>query len=114
MKQITLGLAAAWVAGGMAMGLAEEAQPDPSRDPATLVQDGRALYALHCSHCHGFNMVNPGTVAYDLRRFPGDQKPRFVESVTHGKNNRMPPWGDVLTPGQIDELWAYIRTGGKS
>lgn len=58
-------------------------------------------------------MVTPGTVAFDLRRFPHDQKPRFVDSVTHGKNKAMPPWGDVLTPEQIDELWAYVGTGGK-
>ena len=58
-------------------------------------------------------MVTPGTVAFDLRTFPHDAKSRFVDSVTHGKNNRMPPWGDVLTPQQIDEIWAYVRTGGK-
>ena len=81
---------------------------------AHTVAEGRALYAHHCSHCHGFNMVNPGTVAFDLRRFPPDDKARFVNSVTQGKNNRMPPWGDVLSPEEIDELWAYIRTGGKS
>jgi mono/diheme cytochrome c family protein len=90
------------------------ASPPADRDPAAQIEDGRALYALHCSHCHGFNMVTPGTVAFDLRQFPHDQKPRFVDSVTHGKNNRMPPWGDVLTPQQIDEIWAYVRTGGKS
>jgi mono/diheme cytochrome c family protein len=78
------------------------------------VEQGRVLYAQHCSHCHGFNMVNPGTVAFDLRRFPPDDKARFVNSVTQGKNNRMPPWGDVLSQQEIDELWAYIRTGGKS
>ena len=51
-----------------------------SRDhtDAHTVAEGRALYAHHCSHCHGFNMVNPGTVAYDLRQFPHDQKSRFV------------------------------------
>jgi cytochrome c55X len=83
-------------------------------DDQSDVEQGKALYALHCSHCHGFNMVNPGTVAFDLRRFPPDDKPRFVNSVTNGKNNRMPPWGDVLTAQEIEELWAYIRTGGKS
>jgi mono/diheme cytochrome c family protein len=97
-------LVAGWPA---AAGAADQSAIDP-------VEQGRTLYALHCSHCHGFNMVNPGTVAFDLRRFPQDDKARFVNSVTQGKNNRMPPWGDVLSPEQIDELWAYIRTGGKS
>lgn len=82
-------------------------QPD-----AKLVAEGKALYTHHCAHCHGFNMVNPGTVAYDLRQFPHDQKSRFVNSVTNGKNNRMPRWADLLSPEQIDLLWAYVETGG--
>ncbi len=79
---------------------------------AKLVAEGKALYTHHCAHCHGFNMVNPGTVAYDLRQFPHDQKSRFVNSVTNGKNNRMPRWADLLSLEQIDQLWAYVETGG--
>jgi mono/diheme cytochrome c family protein len=81
---------------------------------AEQVQRGTALYVQHCSHCHGFGMVNAGNVVPDLREFPKDNKQRFVDTVAHGKNNRMPPWGDVLSPEEIDELWAYIRTSGKS
>ncbi len=58
-------------------------------------------------------MVNAGNVVPDLREFPRDNKQRFVDTVTRGKNNRMPPWGDVLSSAEIDELWAYVRTGGK-
>jgi mono/diheme cytochrome c family protein len=74
---------------------------------------GKVLYGTNCVHCHGINMVTPGTVAFDLREFPHDDKARFVNSVTHGKNNRMPPWGDILKPEDIDNLWAYVLTGGK-
>jgi mono/diheme cytochrome c family protein len=73
---------------------------------------GKALYAHHCSHCHGFNMVNAGSIAYDLRQFPHNDKPRFVRSVTEGKNGRMPQWGDLLKSEEIDEIWAYVLTGG--
>jgi outer membrane biosynthesis protein TonB len=45
--------------------------------------------------------------AFNLRAFPRDQKARFVESVTNGKNS-MPPWGGLLSPGEIDALWAYL------
>jgi mono/diheme cytochrome c family protein len=83
------------------------------RGDAEQAQKGKALYAEHCSHCHGFNMVTAGTVAFDLRQFPHNDKTRFVTSVTDGKNNRMPAWGDVLKPEEIDELWAYVLTGGK-
>jgi mono/diheme cytochrome c family protein len=88
------------------------AVPSSGHGDAQLVAEGRALYAHHCSHCHGFNMVNPGTVSYDLRQFPHDQKSRFVSSVTNGKNGRMPQWGDVLSREEIDKLWAYVETGG--
>lgn len=96
---------------------AEEAEhvAAQSGDPvdAQMAAEGKGLYVHHCSHCHGFNMVSPGTAAYDLRQFPHDQKARFVHSVTTGKNGRMPSWGDLLTPGEIEELWAYVMTGGK-
>jgi mono/diheme cytochrome c family protein len=82
-------------------------QPDPE-----MAVKGKALYMHHCSHCHGFNMVNPGTVAFDLRQFPHNDKGRFVRSVTQGKNGRMPQWGDLLKPQEIDEIWAYVLTGG--
>ena len=80
---------------------------------AAMADRGRALYAHHCSHCHGFNMVNPGTISFDLRQFPHDDKARFVNSVTKGKNGRMPPWGSVLSAQEIDQIWAYVLTGGK-
>ena len=78
------------------------------------IERGKQLYADHCSHCHGFNMVTAGDVTYDLRQFPHDQPQRFLYSVVNGKNDRMPPWGDVLTLEQIGDIWAYVRTGGKA
>jgi mono/diheme cytochrome c family protein len=77
------------------------------------VRSGKALYAEHCSHCHGFGMVNAGNVVPDLRELPPDAEERFVDTVAHGRNNRMPPWGDVLSPTEIEALWAYVRTKGK-
>jgi mono/diheme cytochrome c family protein len=77
------------------------------------VGQGQALYVRHCSRCHGTNMITPGNVAYDLRQFPHDAKARFVQSVMQGKNGRMPPWSDLLSAGDVDELWAYVKTGGK-
>jgi mono/diheme cytochrome c family protein len=83
--------------------------PDPH-----MVEKGKALYYRHCVHCHGINMINPGTISFDLRQFPRDDKARFVNSVSRGKNDRMPPWGDILSAEQIDALWTYVRTGGQS
>ena len=87
--------------------LADDVAPNPD-----IAKVGKGLYAQHCSHCHGFNMVNPGTVTYDLRKFPHDQKERFVNSVIMGKGGIMPPWGDAVNLDDIDALWAYVLTGG--
>jgi mono/diheme cytochrome c family protein len=77
------------------------------------VKAGAALYEQMCTHCHGPNMVNPGTSSFDLRKFPRDQADRFYSSVKHGKGN-MPAWGDMLKPFEIDQLWAYVSSrGGK-
>jgi len=92
---------------------AEEAAPAAETPDPQMAAKGKALYAHDCSHCHGFNMVNPGTISYDLRRFPHDQKDRFVESVIYGKNGRMPSWGDAVSLEDIDALWAYVLTGGR-
>ena len=77
------------------------------------VRQGQALYVRHCSRCHGTDMVTAGNFAYDLRQFPRDAEKRFVQSVMHGKNGRMPPWGDLLSTGDVDALWAYVKTGAR-
>ena len=78
-----------------------------------LVAQGKAQYRQFCSNCHGVNMVNPGTSSFDLRKFPPDDKTRFVNSVVHGKN-AMPAWGDILKPDEIEAIWAYVLTGGQT
>jgi mono/diheme cytochrome c family protein len=62
-----------------------------------------------CSPCHGARMQDPGA-AFNLRKFPPDQRERFVNSVTRGKS-QMPPWGDFFKPEQLEALWAYVTTG---
>jgi mono/diheme cytochrome c family protein len=82
-----------------------------SLDPAA---KGKELYhRMPCVRCHGGDCVQNSSAAFDLRTFPHDDKARFVNSVTKGKNNRMPPWGDVLTTEEIDQLWAYVQSVGK-
>ena len=57
-------------------------------------------------------MVNAGTVTPDLRSFP-DDRTRFVTTVKQGKNNRMPPWGDILNEEQIADIWAFVSSRRK-
>ena len=77
-----------------------------------MIDRGRLTYSQKCSHCHGPNMTNAGTVTPDLRTFP-DDKTRFVATVKDGKNNKMPPWRDSLSDDEIGELWAYISSRRK-
>lgn len=85
-----------------------DAPPSP-----VLATQGKSLYRQFCSNCHGVYMVNAGTSSFDLRKFPQDDKTRFVNSVVNGKN-AMPPWGDIVKPDEIEAIWAYVLTGGKT
>jgi mono/diheme cytochrome c family protein len=87
------------------------AQDNVGLDQA-LIDQGKAGYAEKCSHCHGPGMANSGTITPDLRKFP-DDKERFFSTVKLGKNNKMPPWGDILTDEQIASLWAYVSSQRK-
>jgi mono/diheme cytochrome c family protein len=82
------------------------------RFPPEQVKTGATLFARHCATCHGTRMQNPQW-AIDLRQFPRDAHTRFVDSVSNGKRN-MPPWDDVLSPDEIEALWAYVSTGEKA
>jgi mono/diheme cytochrome c family protein len=105
-------VAAASIAAATMAG-AQTAPPAPSQPTAGIdqaqIDQGKVTFAQKCSHCHGFNMVNAGTIAPDLRQFPNDPE-RFVTTVKLGKNNRMPPWGDMLSDDQIMSLWAYVSS----
>ena len=85
------------------------AQQASAIDLAGQLDQGKVTYAKNCSHCHGPNMVNSGTITPDLRRFPDDNS-RFVTTVKQGKNNKMPPWGDILNDDDIANLWAYVSS----
>jgi mono/diheme cytochrome c family protein len=89
------------------------AQQSGADGDQTMIDQGKVTYAQKCSHCHGPNMINAGTVTPDLRAFP-DDKMRFVTTVKQGKNNRMPPWGDLLSEDDIANLWVYIASRRRS
>ena len=84
---------------------AEEAQKITSEQ----ISAGAEIYSVNCSPCHGARMQDAGS-AFNLRKFPHDQRERFVDSVTRGKN-QMPPWGDFFKPDQLEALWAYVTAG---
>lgn len=73
------------------------------------ITHGKKLFGSYCARCHGLNMVSVSSAFFDLRTFPHDDKPRFVNSVTNGKR-AMPAWGGKLEVTEIENLWAYISS----
>jgi cytochrome c55X len=97
------------VAPSVTVRAADEQNDNPVR---AQIDHGKATYAQKCSHCHGPNMMNSGTITPDLRAFP-DDKTRFVTTVKEGKNNKMPPWADILSEQEITDLWAFVASRRK-
>jgi hypothetical protein len=44
-----------------------------------------------------------------LRTFPRDDRERFFRSVAKGLR-AMPAWESSLKPGEIETIWAYVRS----
>jgi len=97
----------AWVLRALAIGVALSA--DARADDADL---GREVYDDLCVTCHGRDMVNPGGVTFDLRKFPKGDFERFRSAVLDGKPPAMPPWRDKISDDDLKLLWAYVRGGG--
>jgi mono/diheme cytochrome c family protein len=74
--------------------------------------EGKRIYQNRCARCHGWGMVNLGSISFDLRQFPHDDPVRFFRDVRYGKN-AMPAWRDILSTEEMADVWAYVRTGGK-
>lgn len=75
--------------------------------PAPSPEAGKRAYTSYCARCHGIELRVGSSAFFDLRTFPKDDKARFIESVTNGKR-AMPAWKDIVTPEQMDAIWAYI------
>lgn len=103
---ITLVTSACLVTAGTGTATAQSAEAKAK------ITEGKELYDAYCVTCHGANMVNKGTRAYDLRKFPLNDLPRFLTSVNDGKK-AMPAWKDVLEPEEVDMIWLYVKTRGR-
>jgi len=98
----------ALVAGFVVLGYQPAHAQDPTPDQ---VDQGRQIYDDLCVTCHGRDMVSPGLVTFDLRKFPKDDAARFRNSVLNGKGAAMPPWQGKVSDEELDLLWAYVRGG---
>jgi mono/diheme cytochrome c family protein len=92
---------------GLSSAFAEGAQPNEAE-----IDQGREVYGDFCLTCHGRDMINPGGVTFDLRKFPKDDFERFRNAVLNGKPPAMPGWRDKISDEDLKSLWAYVRSGG--
>jgi mono/diheme cytochrome c family protein len=72
---------------------------------------GEELYDEHCASCHGEKLRSTGAIP-DLRELGPDNRARFDTAVLEGRG-QMPAWQGVLTPQEIDQVWAYVRSNAR-
>lgn len=70
---------------------------------------GALVYEEHCASCHGEKLRSPGAMP-DLREVA--ERARFDRAVLDGRG-QMPAWQGVLTPQEIDQIWAYVRRNAR-
>ncbi|MCP4642586.1 MAG: c-type cytochrome [bacterium] len=89
-------------------------QERPNRTP-------EALYATHCTSCHGDNFdgkgrINQGNMLLDpmprnfRHQFVLSYESRLASSIMNGiAGTSMPPWKNLLTSAEVDGIVAYIK-----
>jgi len=82
--------------------------------------DGKAVFDVNCRICHGTTGVPSTSMKKRLPRIPTFDAALFanltdadiVRQITEGKD-KMKPFKDKLTPGEIVAVAKYIRTLGR-
>jgi quinohemoprotein ethanol dehydrogenase len=76
------------------------------------IEAGEQVYDEHCAICHGAKLRSTGSIP-DLKEQKADGRARFDQMVLNGRN-QMPAWQGVISPEEIDQIWAYIRSRASS
>ena len=72
---------------------------------------GKDLFAAACSACHGAEgkgMVGLAPNLTDGTWLYSSAEASIVETITHGRVNRMPAFGEFLGPAKVHLLTAYV------
>jgi mono/diheme cytochrome c family protein len=74
---------------------------------------GAELFATNgCAHCHGTAGVG-GPKGPDLQLVRKRMKKAQIAQQIHDGGKSMPPYGDMLSSAQINDLVAYLRAKRK-
>jgi mono/diheme cytochrome c family protein len=77
------------------------------------IEQGRKLYFTWCVQCHGPKADGRsrfGEYAKDLRQFSLGYSVFFATVVAGRPEKKMPPWGEYLSPEDIQRIGAYLET----
>lgn len=79
-----------------------------------LEYEGWRLYSVNCARCHGQDALpNPVAASLLISLAPGgavETSERFAQVVSAGRPSKgMPPFKEVLTPHQIEAVYAYLK-----
>jgi len=91
--------------------------PNPLAPVPANIEQGRKLYSLYCSVCHGPGGRGNGPVKFMLRTPPADLTSRRVLLMKDGSiygtirngTQIMPSYGDALSPGERWRIVLFIR-----
>lgn len=86
--------------------------------PAAQDAPGKAPYEANCRKCHGVRGIPPKTMkakyeklpTFDAAFFDAHSSDSVVKVLTKGKNENMKSFKDKLTPKEMEEVSAYIRS----
>jgi cytochrome c oxidase cbb3-type subunit 3 len=93
-----------------------EAPTDVPTDVPTDIEDGRDIFLDNCTGCHG-READANTPAGKAWHVPNLRSPevqqtsdgQLLEVMSKGKG-RMPAWGGILSPIDLQHLLAYVRS----
>jgi len=100
--------------------LGAQAAVAPNRDHESLVRyskdswamsEGQRLYAqMNCNGCHGHGGGGMGPALMDSQWLYGSSLDEIERSILGGRPRGMPAFADRLSPQQVWQLVAYVRS----
>jgi mono/diheme cytochrome c family protein len=81
------------------------------KNPDALAEGRRFFLAYNCAGCHGdHGGGGMGPSLRDRTWIYGDSHARIARSIADGRAYGMPAWSKMLTPAQIWQITAYLKS----
>lgn len=114
LKMVVAAAMVAIVAGGIVLGVStSQAQIAGVKPVSPQVRAGQEQFEKTCLQCHATveGQVSFGPNLHGVLKAPHPRKtPAEVRVILKDGKNKMPAFGDKLSPKDVDNLIAYLRT----